>query len=150
MKVHPGGVVVFSLLLTLFFLWVLHQPGLSSSGYPLVECLDDLVGHILAQPANRMLPQDGLDALGAVAAETGLCGEILDLVDLLLGGWAFSRHRGISPQGRLVEGGDLLPGQLFAGSGSGSRCYTNVHGPALRAFRTVFSSTSRSCAIFSG
>ena len=69
-----------------------------------------------------------------------------------------SRRR-LGRQGRVVEGGDLLPGQSFAGpgpsqqrgsfghvppclgshrSGSGSRCYANVHGPAFRAFRTVF------------
>ena len=78
-------------------------------------------------------------------------------------------RRRLGRQGHLVEYGDLLPGQPFAGpgpsqqrgsfghvppclssprSGSGSRCYANVHGPAFRAFRTVFSLTSRSPAIF--
>ncbi len=78
-------------------------------------------------------------------------------------------RRRLGRQGHLVEYGDLLPSQSFAGpgpsqqrgsfghvppclgshrSGSGSRCYANVHGPAFRAFRTVFSLTSRSPAIF--
>ena len=40
------------------------------------------------------------------------------------------------------------PGLSFPWSGSRNRRHVDVHGPAFRALRTVFSLTSRSCAIF--